>query len=281
MKRLIASMAALFTALPALAGPELIGKLPMVGGTAVFELYMDRALLPECQKFGSHPSGLVAHLETSKGRMPYGTGCWIAKVDGNIWMAVKSFEDGILRESVVHSSKFKQPNKSAAAKNQAPTPTESETTYSKKNIYKVDLIDTTVTLESEPCLNGGKKASFVHKLYNIGGYGCWIDMGQKIAIQWTRKKTLNGNIEPFDLRSEIDRPVDMPPISLDTAPTGEVKNLIERLDTLAISCSNRSNPERKKVCNAMEPLIDSIIQKGWCWGPESVPGYEKRWIRCR
>lgn len=68
----------------AAAGPEYVAQASLVGGAAIFELYMDKALLPERQSAGSHPGGLIAKLETPKGLVPYGTGCWIARIDGNV-----------------------------------------------------------------------------------------------------------------------------------------------------------------------------------------------------
>ena len=51
MKRMTLAGATVLTiaALPAVARPDLVAKIPLSGGTAVYELYMDRALLPECQ----------------------------------------------------------------------------------------------------------------------------------------------------------------------------------------------------------------------------------------
>ena len=284
MKRMTLAGATVLTiaALPAVARPDLVAKIPLSGGTAVYELYMDRALLPECQKAGSHPSGLVAKIETPKGVVPYGTGCWIARMDGNIWMAVKSFDDGLVRETVLHNSHFKKlgSEKTAASKT-PPAPTRKP---EKKKIYRVDMADTDVTLEDEPCKAGGKKAKFTHKLYDIGGYGCWVDAGQHILVHWTEKKTLSGNIEPFDSHSKISRPADMPLVAMSNAsdqPTGNAKELIARVDKLAYTCSEGAGEAQRKACKQVEPAMKSVMKEGWCWGPDDVSGYEKRWIRCR
>lgn len=285
MKRILLVAAAIFatTAFPAFAGPDYVARIPLSGGFSVFEFYMDKSRLPECEGAGSHPGAVIANIETPSGTRPYGTGCWIARIDGNIWIAVKSFDDGVVRETLLHNSQLKAPGSDkpspiAAPRMAAPTAT--------KKTYRIDMADTDVTLEDEPCKTGGKKASFTHKLYDIGGFGCWVDGGQKILVHWTQKKTLSGNIEPFDLHSKIDRPADMPFAAVKSAsdrPTGKAKELIARVDQLNDRCRGGSgdDPNTMKACEQREAAMAQVRKAGWCWGPEDAPGYEQRWIRCR
>ncbi len=151
----------------------------------------------------------------------------------------------------------------------------------KKSAYHVDMADADVTLDDEPCKGGGKRASFKHKLYDIGGYGCWIDGGQQILVHWTRKKTLSGTIEPFDLHSKIQRPADMPAVTANHAleqPTRKVKELIGRVDKTAMSCRELQN---QVACDKMAEAVSDVMKAGWCWGPEDVASSEKRWGRCK
>lgn len=53
--------------------------------------------------------------------MHYGTGCCIAGADGFATMKIQSFDDGIVRTSLVHSSEFK--SASVAPKTGATEPT--------------------------------------------------------------------------------------------------------------------------------------------------------------
>lgn len=99
-------------AFSAFSEPDYVAEIPLSGGSAIYEFYMDRTLLPECQNAGSHPGGLIANIKTPKGIVPYGTGCWIARMGGDIWIAVKSFDDGVVRETVIHNSKLKPTNSS-------------------------------------------------------------------------------------------------------------------------------------------------------------------------
>lgn len=208
MKRISLAATAIFATIasPAFAGPDYVARIPLSGGFSVLEFYMERSRLPECERAGSHPSAVIANLETPSGTRPYGTGCWVAQVDGNIWVAVKSLQDGIVREMVLHNSQLKTPGSNKPSPS---TTKKMEPAPGKKKTYRVDMADTDVTLEDEPCKTGGKKASFTHKLYDVAGYGCWIDAGQHILVHWTQKKTPSGTIEPFDLHSKIDRPADM------------------------------------------------------------------------
>lgn len=110
-----AGIAAIVTA-QAVAAPAYVAKIPLTSGFSVFEFYMERSPLPECQGAGSNPSALTSHLETPQGMKPYGTGCWIAQLDGNIWIAVKSFQDGIVRQMTIPHTALQRPK--------APEPTE-------------------------------------------------------------------------------------------------------------------------------------------------------------
>lgn len=142
-KEFVAAVTFAMAALPAVAGPDLVAKIPLSGGSAVYELYMDRAVLPECQNVGSHPGGLLAKLETPKGIVPYGTGCWIARVDGYIWMAVKSFDDGVIRETVLHNSKFQDPKKISQPSDKSHSPLkfpEQAPNKVKELIHRVDTL---------------------------------------------------------------------------------------------------------------------------------------------
>jgi hypothetical protein len=86
-----------------------VAKVPLKGGYAVFRLFDDNALLPECR--GPGASGAIADIEhPTKGRIGYGTGCWRAGVDGYIYLAIKSFDDGRVRETRLHNSKFSSPS---------------------------------------------------------------------------------------------------------------------------------------------------------------------------
>ena len=103
MKHLL-TLALIALTTPAAAQAVSTARVPLNGGTAVFELYADDARLPECQ--GTRASALIAKLETPRGEVGYGTGCWIAGMDGNIRMLVKSFDDGRVRELTLPSSRF-------------------------------------------------------------------------------------------------------------------------------------------------------------------------------
>lgn len=75
------------------------------GGKVIFDLYDEPALLPECS--GRNDLGATARSEVNGKAVPYGAGCWIAGADGFVTMKIKSFDDGIVRTSRVHSSEFK------------------------------------------------------------------------------------------------------------------------------------------------------------------------------
>lgn len=53
--------------------------------------------------------------------VPYGTGCCIAGADGFATIKIETFDDGIVRTSLVHSSEFK--SASVAPKTGATEPT--------------------------------------------------------------------------------------------------------------------------------------------------------------
>lgn len=73
-------------------------------GNIVIELYDDAPLVSECR--GTNSLGAIANLETDKGIVGYGTGCWTADAEGYIHLRIKSFDDGVARESAIHNSKF-------------------------------------------------------------------------------------------------------------------------------------------------------------------------------
>lgn len=88
------------------AHAELIStaELTSDAGSIVFELYDDSPLIAECR--GTNSLGATANLKTDKGMVPYGTGCWTADAEGYIHLRIKSLDDGQVRESSLHNSKF-------------------------------------------------------------------------------------------------------------------------------------------------------------------------------
>ncbi len=90
------------------AGEISVAKIPISGGMAVFRLFDDPALLPECRGRGA--GGVIADVEhPTKGTVGFGTGCWTAGVDGYIRLTVKSFDHGRVSELTLHNSKFIDP----------------------------------------------------------------------------------------------------------------------------------------------------------------------------
>lgn len=67
--------------------------------------------------------------------------------------------------------------------------------------------------------------------------------------------------------------------TMPTELTGKAKELVDRLDSLNTKC--RSNPDASQACDQREASMRELRNLGWCWGPDDVPGYEKRWIRCQ
>lgn len=100
-------LAALSFGTVAQADPFSVARVPLVGGSAVFELTMDKPRIAECDIPGKSVNLVIASIETAKGGLiPYGSGCWMAGLDGNIRMRVKSYDDGSMRETTLHNSKF-------------------------------------------------------------------------------------------------------------------------------------------------------------------------------
>ncbi len=58
--------------------------------------------------------------------------------------------------------------------------------------------------------------------------------------------------------------------------------LMSQYDRLNDQCRGGSgdNPSTISVCNQRDKLYPTIVKTGWCWGPDDVAGYEKKWIRC-
>ncbi len=91
-------------ALPAYANLLSVAKIPASGGYMIFELYDEPPLIAECR--GMNASGVLAKLEKGDVKIGYGSGCWTADIDGYIHLFIKSFEDGIVRDSKLHNSNF-------------------------------------------------------------------------------------------------------------------------------------------------------------------------------
>lgn len=105
MKRIAIAAALAITATSVQAGPFSSAEIQMVGGSAIFELWMDDAMLPECR--GANAAALTVSLKTKNGTTPYGTGCWIAGMDGYIQILTKGFKENELSERRIHNSEFK------------------------------------------------------------------------------------------------------------------------------------------------------------------------------
>lgn len=89
-------------------------ELKSDAGSIVFELYDEAPLIAECR--GTNSLGAIANLKTDKGTVPYGTGCWTADTEGYIHLRIKSLDDGLVRESSLHNSKFTSAKQPAAQK---------------------------------------------------------------------------------------------------------------------------------------------------------------------
>lgn len=111
MKKILIAVAAAFAiAAPAEAKMIYVAKVPLSGGSSVFEIYDDAAMLPECQ--GLAAGALIAKIETPTKTIGYGTGCWSAAPGGKIRVLVKSFDDGVVRQINLSSSQFTAPQSS-------------------------------------------------------------------------------------------------------------------------------------------------------------------------
>lgn len=96
----------------AAAGIISIASIPSGGGNIIFELYDDAPLIAECR--GKNASGALAKLEKGNTKLSYGSGCWTADTNGYVHLFIKSLDDGLVRETKIHNSKF-IPQGSAAA----------------------------------------------------------------------------------------------------------------------------------------------------------------------
>lgn len=111
----IAALQLLGATSSAIAGIVSVAKIPSSGGNIIFELYDDAPLIPECR--GKNASGALAKLEKGNTKIGYGSGCWTADINGYVHLFIKSLDDGLVRETKIHNSKFVPQGSS-----EAPTP---------------------------------------------------------------------------------------------------------------------------------------------------------------
>ncbi len=64
-------------------------------------------------------------------------------------------------------------------------------------------------------------------------------------------------------------------------PTGKAKALIDQADRLNDICRDGRGKSWESACQERDKVMAQVEASGWCWGPDDVPGYEKRWVRCR
>lgn len=59
--------------------------------------------------------------------------------------------------------------------------------------------------------------------------------------------------------------------------------LIRLAETENSNCRGGSgdDPSTAVSCFERDRLLRKIKESGWCWGPASVPGYQKKWITCK
>lgn len=101
-------LAAMAFGTTAQADPFSVARIELVGGSALFELTRDQPRIAECNIPGKSLSLVIASIETAKGGLvPYGSGCWMAGLDGDIYMRIKNYDDGRMYEKTLHNSNFK------------------------------------------------------------------------------------------------------------------------------------------------------------------------------
>lgn len=74
--------------------------------------------------------------------------------------------------------------------------------------------------------------------------------------------------------AQIERQANIPP--------DDVAKLITVEEKLNDKCRGGSGDEAstEQACNDREAIISQIMSKGWCWGPDDKPEYQKDWMPC-
>lgn len=67
------------------------------------------------------------------------------------------------------------------------------------------------------------------------------------------------------------------------AQSDDVKTLIHQEETLDNICRGNSgdDPNTIKACDVRDSIDKKLKTKGWCWGPDNAPGYQKHWVKCK
>jgi uncharacterized protein YcfL len=60
----------------------------------------------------------------------------------------------------------------------------------------------------------------------------------------------------------------------------KVKPLIDKMESLNDLCRGGSGDETEKVCDERDNVMKEIEGMGWCWGPDSAIGADKKWVKC-
>ncbi len=155
------------------ADPFSVARVALVGGTATFELAMDKPRIDECDIPGKTLNLVIASIETAKGGLiPYGSGCWMAGIDGDIYMLVKSYEDGRIFEKVLNNSNF--------------TPVEAPAKIIAAAVGKYDdgqllLIQLTDKVDPKCEANYGRVA---YVSGTKAKHACWVK-GREEVVLWT------------------------------------------------------------------------------------------------
>lgn len=147
-----------------------------------------------------------------------------------------------------------------------------------RNFY-IDMPDGQVILGDAKCRNGGQEATFIASRGNAPGmFGCWEAKDSYVYVHWTTAMGANGS----QLRMNNIQRYAAPQAMLAAVPTSEDKAIIDRADRLNSLCRGGGGSEAKtlEACGQRDALMSQITKRGWCWGPDSAIGAERRWIRC-
>ncbi len=143
---------------------------------------------------------------------------------------------------------------------------------------RINQPDGELLLEQERCRAGGQQATFMESRPNgSGAYGCWELKDGYVYVRWTQMIGPTGSILDTDKVMRYQAPASL------SGPAGKDKALIDHADKLNDQCRGGSGGEQQtmKACHQRDIAMEQIRKAGWCWGPDDVPGYEKRWVRCQ
>ena len=68
----------------------------------------------------------------------------------------------------------------------------------------------------------------------------------------------------------------------DTLPP-DIKILLDKESALNDRCRGGSgdDPQTQKYCDQRDETFGQLKSKGWCYGPDEAPGYQKSWRKCQ